>query len=165
MCAKLRTLAASNNRDHAPQSLCYCLFAPHTHIVVVLRAHHVRGESHIEGNATERLQQYLYCCIRYVSSENGNHYVCEPQSGRCQVSPLVDLGLGCPRQGWKRALWWSRRHIQPTVIKLLDQAYEGDKRTTQGYVPETAAWLTKQKMQKSTHHIQHWKHWSLGRQS
>ena len=77
MWAKLRTVAASNNRDYAPQSLCYCFFAPHTHIVVVLRAHPVRGELRIEGNATERLQQYLYCCIRYVCSENGNHYVCE----------------------------------------------------------------------------------------
>jgi len=27
MCARLHTVAASNNRDHAPQSLCYCLFA------------------------------------------------------------------------------------------------------------------------------------------
>jgi len=29
MCAKLRTVAASNNRDHATRSLYYCLFAPH----------------------------------------------------------------------------------------------------------------------------------------
>jgi len=29
MSAKLHTVAASNNRDHAPQSLYYCLFAPH----------------------------------------------------------------------------------------------------------------------------------------
>jgi len=29
MCAKLRTVAASNNRDHAPRSLYYYLFAPH----------------------------------------------------------------------------------------------------------------------------------------
>ena len=28
MCAKLRIAAASNNRDHAPQSLYHCLFAP-----------------------------------------------------------------------------------------------------------------------------------------
>jgi len=28
-CAELRTVAASNNRDHAPQSLYYCLFVPH----------------------------------------------------------------------------------------------------------------------------------------
>jgi len=46
MCAKLRTVAASNNRVHAPRSLYYCLFAPRIYIVVV-RAHPVRGESHI----------------------------------------------------------------------------------------------------------------------
>ena len=34
MCAKLRAVAASNNRDHAPQSLYYCLFAPHTEYTV-----------------------------------------------------------------------------------------------------------------------------------
>jgi len=44
-------MAASSNRVHAPQSLFYCLFAPRIHIVV-LRAHPVRGESHIQRNAT-----------------------------------------------------------------------------------------------------------------
>ena len=29
MCAELRTVAASNNRDHPTRSLYYCLFAPH----------------------------------------------------------------------------------------------------------------------------------------
>jgi len=50
MCAQLRTVAASNNRVHMPWSLYYCLFTPHT-CGVVLRAHSVRGESHIERNA------------------------------------------------------------------------------------------------------------------
>jgi len=50
MCAKLCTVAASNNRDHTPQSLYCCLFAPHI-CGVVLRAHTVRGESHIQRNA------------------------------------------------------------------------------------------------------------------
>jgi len=36
-CAKLHTVAASNNRDHAPQSLCYCLFVPQ--ISVLFFAH------------------------------------------------------------------------------------------------------------------------------
>ena len=30
MCAELRTVAASNNRDHPTRSFYYCLFAPHT---------------------------------------------------------------------------------------------------------------------------------------
>jgi len=48
MFAKLRAVAASNNRVHMPWSL-YCLFAPRIHIVV-LHAHPVRGESHIQCN-------------------------------------------------------------------------------------------------------------------
>jgi len=40
----------------------------------------------------------------------------------------------------KGAIWW-RHHTQPTVIRPLDQALEGDMRATQGYVPETTAWL------------------------
>ena len=51
MCAKLSTVAASNNRDHSPQSLFCFLFAPHI-CGVVLRAHPVRGESHIQRNAS-----------------------------------------------------------------------------------------------------------------
>ena len=31
ICAKLHTVPASNNRDHAPQSLYYCLFVAHTY--------------------------------------------------------------------------------------------------------------------------------------
>jgi len=50
MCLKLRTVTASNNRDHALQSLHYCLFAPHI-CGVFLRAHPVRGESHIQRKA------------------------------------------------------------------------------------------------------------------
>jgi len=51
MCAKLRTAAASNNRDHPTRSLYYCLFGPHTYIFV-LRVHPVRGESHKQRNTT-----------------------------------------------------------------------------------------------------------------
>jgi len=59
MCAKLRTVAPSNNRDHPTRSLYYCLFAPHTYIFV-LRPHPLRGESYCTINATppEMLQQY-----------------------------------------------------------------------------------------------------------
>ena len=51
ICAKLRAVAASNNRDHPTRSLYYCLFAPHTYIFV-LRAHPVRGESYNQRNTT-----------------------------------------------------------------------------------------------------------------
>ena len=51
MCAKLRTVGASNNRDHRPRSFCYCLFAPHI-CGVVLRAHSFRGEPRIQRNTS-----------------------------------------------------------------------------------------------------------------
>ena len=51
ICAKLRTVAASNNRDHPTRSFYYCLFAPHPYIVV-LRARPIRGESHNQRNTT-----------------------------------------------------------------------------------------------------------------
>jgi len=50
MCAKLRTVVASNNRDHTPRSLYYCLFEPRIY-GDVLRAHSVHGEPHIQRNA------------------------------------------------------------------------------------------------------------------
>jgi len=48
MCAKLRTVAASNNRALLTRSLYYCLFAPHIY-GVVLRAYSVCGEPHISA--------------------------------------------------------------------------------------------------------------------
>jgi len=60
MCAKLRTVAASNNRDHARNLSYYCLLAPCIYIFV-LRAHPVRGESH-NRNATGEVatEDYQY---------------------------------------------------------------------------------------------------------
>jgi len=58
MCAKLCTLAASNNRVHGLQSLYYCLFAPRIYIAV-LCAHPVRGESHIQRNDTREVATVL----------------------------------------------------------------------------------------------------------
>ena len=48
MCAKLRTVAASNNRVHLTRSLYYCLFAPHIY-GVVHHAHSVGGEPRISA--------------------------------------------------------------------------------------------------------------------
>jgi len=48
-CAKFHTVAESNNRDHVPRSL---LLVRTTYICrVILRAHPLRGESHIQRNA------------------------------------------------------------------------------------------------------------------
>jgi len=52
--AKLHTVAASNNRVHPMRSLYYCLFVPHTY-GVVLHAHSIRGELHIQRNASRKV--------------------------------------------------------------------------------------------------------------
>ena len=58
MCAKLRTVAASNNRDHPTRSLCYCLFAPHTYILFFAHIPLVVNHT-INATPPERLQQQL----------------------------------------------------------------------------------------------------------
>jgi len=56
MCAKLRTVAASNNRDHPTRSLCYCLFAPCTFLFF---AHIPFVVNHtINATPPERLHQH-----------------------------------------------------------------------------------------------------------
>jgi len=46
----------SISRDYKPQSVYYCLFAPHTlYMGVIIRAHPVRGESHIQHNANREV--------------------------------------------------------------------------------------------------------------
>jgi len=67
MCAKLCTMAASNNRVHALRSLYHCLFAPHIYIIV-LRSHPINGESHIQRNATGEVatMQYLFALFTFL---------------------------------------------------------------------------------------------------
>jgi len=57
ICAKLRTVAASNNRVQQPRSLYYCLFAPH--VCMVLFFTHIPFVVNHTFNSTppERLQQ------------------------------------------------------------------------------------------------------------
>jgi len=62
MCAKLRTVAASNNRVHTPRSLYYCLFVPPIY-GVVLRTHSVRGEPCISA------QHQPSGCNRIITSK------------------------------------------------------------------------------------------------
>jgi len=54
MCAKLRTVAASNTRDHA-RNLSYYSFLALQYNGVILHAHPVRGESHNQRNATREV--------------------------------------------------------------------------------------------------------------
>jgi len=62
-CAKLHTVAASNNRVHPTRSLYYCSFAPHRYIFV-LHAHPVRGESHNQRNNTGEVATASYFIFR-----------------------------------------------------------------------------------------------------
>jgi len=50
MCAKLYVVAASNNRDHMPWSLCYCLFVPHIYGCCFLRT----SRSWLIAHSTQR---------------------------------------------------------------------------------------------------------------
>jgi len=59
MCAKLRTVAASNNRVHPTRSLYYCLFAPHNMVLFFM---HIpfRCEPHIQRNASGEVATQPY---------------------------------------------------------------------------------------------------------
>jgi len=67
MCAKLRTVAVSNNRDHAPQSLLLLLARAWCYSwCVSLHAHLVRGESHNQRNATGAVATEASCCVAFA---------------------------------------------------------------------------------------------------
>ena len=62
MCTKLRTVAASNNRDHARNLLL--LLARSTYIMVLFFTHIAFVVNHtINATPPERLQHYHCCCI------------------------------------------------------------------------------------------------------
>ena len=79
MCAKLHTVAASNNSSHSPRSLYFCLFAPHI-CIVVLRAHPVRGETRIQRNATGEVATLFTLLIQRNTNMNQSN-------SRCTVLP------------------------------------------------------------------------------
>jgi len=85
-CAQRFTLwAASNNRDHVPQSLYYLVSracSRHIYVVltVVLRAHHpVRGESHIQCSDNGEVATKVWCWVLYrlfvAAMNNGQVWV------------------------------------------------------------------------------------------
>ena len=85
-CTKLRTVAASNSRDHGPQSLYHSLFAPRIYIVV-LHAHPVHGESHNQlkrhgrgcNSALCVGEKTLHNTIQFSTTEFWAHSVIEPE--------------------------------------------------------------------------------------
>jgi len=63
MCAKLRTVAASNNRNGASQSLLLLLArSRYVYNGIFLHAHPVRGESHNQLNAKAEAATRLSVC-------------------------------------------------------------------------------------------------------
>jgi len=66
MCAKLHTVAASNNRDHAPQSLLLLVRATYTWVLFFAHIPFVVNRT-FNTTSTERLQQKLTIFCAFVS--------------------------------------------------------------------------------------------------
>jgi len=75
MRAKLRTVAASNNRDHAPRSLYLCLFG-HLYMGVVLRAHSIRGKPRIQRNVNGEVATTVTTYLPFCNEPHRSHVVC-----------------------------------------------------------------------------------------
>jgi len=97
MCAKLHTVAASNNKDHQTRSLYYCLFAPHTYIFV-LRAHPVRGESYSQRNTTGEVAT---TSPPFYNEQHRSHILCV-KAELCTISTSWSqhhfVAIGNPKQ-------------------------------------------------------------------
>ena len=71
-CAKLHTVAASNNRDHPMISLYYCLLTSHIFLcfyAVALCTHPICGESHFQRNVNREVATTSppFCCEPHLS--------------------------------------------------------------------------------------------------
>jgi len=153
-CAKLRTVAASNNRDHLTRSLYYCLFAPHVYIWVLFFAHIPFVVNHT-FNATppERLQRYLQ---RYGDRLRVlwvvRHFELmlqadeESSAGRLGQGQQVDVGRQGGFQGgplkkegprfgpaWKVAYALIDQQMQKCGLKGRFQIYEKKWRWSRGF--------------------------------
>ena len=62
ICAKLRTVAASNNRVHMPWSLYYCLFTPYICMVLFFTNIPFVVNHTINATPPEMLQHYMHQC-------------------------------------------------------------------------------------------------------
>jgi len=81
MCAKLGTVTAINNRDHARKLSYYCLLAPRMYIFV-LRAHPVRSESHNQRNTTGEVATLL------TSKELGRQHALNRFAAACDQAGM-----------------------------------------------------------------------------
>ena len=130
MCAKLRTVAASNNRVHTPRSLYYCLFVPPIY-GVVLRTHSVRGEPCISA------QHQPSGCNRIITSKQQKSSKSDPVlirqfKKKMQSDPVLIRAhlwfiytrkspLGVFGHAWVSSHLW--RKIQDCVICWVGKAY------------------------------------------
>ena len=111
MCAKLRTVAATNNRVHALQSLYYFLFAPRIYIVV-LRAHPLRGESNIQRDATGEV---AITSPPFYNEPHRSHVLCvkaEPVTTFTSWSQHHFVAIGKPE-----------RHVLHTVAAISNRVH------------------------------------------
>jgi len=103
MCAKLRTAAARNNRDHASQSLLL-LLARATHIYIfVLHAHPVRGESHNQRNTT---REVVTTSPPFYNEPHRSHVLCvkaELSTTSTSWSQHHFVAIGSPKQHVRKA--------------------------------------------------------------
>jgi len=112
MCAKLRTVAASNNRDHAPQSLYYCLFAPHICIIALL-AHPLHVESHIQRNA---IGEVATISLPFYTNHTDRTFFCEGFT-HCDLHNISwsqhhFVAVGNPEGHVRKASHWQQATIE-----------------------------------------------------
>jgi len=120
MCAKLRTVAASNNRVHMPRSLYYCLFAPSIYIVV-LRAHPLRSESHNQHNANGEVAT---TSPSFYNEPHQSYVLCVKAEPDTTFTILVTAPL-C----WRVSLC----NTQARIVNLIHSVLRDDEDVTQAH--------------------------------
>ena len=74
-CAKFHTVASSNNRDNAPQSLYYCLFLPYIYIYGLFFIYISFVVNHtFNAMTTKRLQQHH---LLFTTNRSNRMFFCE----------------------------------------------------------------------------------------
>jgi len=127
---KLQTATASNNRDHAPQSLYYCLFVPLIYMGLVVHAHPIHGESHIQHNANWEIATTSPPFLQWTA------LITRSFSEGCTWSDLhilVTEPLCCNRKDWVASaqsftLWQQttiRDHMSWSLDACLRHKYTG----------------------------------------
>ena len=125
ICAKLRTVAASNNRVHMPWSLYYCLFAPHICMVLFFTHIPLAVNHTIKATPPERLQQYhtIFLQETWLAKQTLDkltdisdiHFAC----GTAEVDYTKGITSGRP-YGWTAIL--SNKKLNAKIFMNQDQS-------------------------------------------